>query len=66
MIGVVKWFNSEKAYGFIAPDNGGKEVFVHITGLVNRYAEIKEGDRVEFEIGEQRGRPCAVSVEIVG
>jgi cold shock CspA family protein len=41
-------------------------VFVHVTALVDRYAGIKEGDRVEFEVGEHRGRACAKRVEIVG
>jgi CspA family cold shock protein len=65
MLGVVKWFNSEKAFGFIAPADGGKDLFVHVSALVDRYAEIKEGDRVEFERGEHRGRACAERVEIV-
>ena len=45
--GTVKFFNSTKGFGFIKHDNSDKETFVHVSGLIN---EIKEGDKVEFEI----------------
>jgi len=47
--GTVKWFNSTKGYGFIAPDEGGKDVFVHKSALGNLAGSIDEGQRVEFE-----------------
>ncbi|MBG07669.1 MAG: cold-shock protein [Halobacteriovoraceae bacterium] len=58
--GTVKFFNEEKGFGFIKPDNGEKDLFVHATGIEN--GPIAEGDTVEFEIGEGRKGPCAVKV----
>jgi CspA family cold shock protein len=58
--GTVKFFNEEKGFGFIKPDNGGKDLFVHATGVEN--GPITEGDLVEFEIGEGKKGPCAVRV----
>ncbi|RLA60840.1 MAG: cold-shock protein [Epsilonproteobacteria bacterium] len=58
--GTVKFFNTEKGFGFITPDNGGKDVFVHITGITGE--PINEGDTVEFEMGEGQKGPCAVNV----
>jgi len=49
--GVVKFFNSEKGYGFIAPDDGGKDVFVHFSGISgNGYRSLDQGQRVEFDV----------------
>tara|TARA_B100001094_G_scaffold325191_1_gene379121 strand:+ start:670 stop:864 length:195 start_codon:yes stop_codon:yes gene_type:complete len=58
--GKVKFFNQEKGFGFITPDDGGEDVFVHTTGLSG--GSINEGDSVEYEIGEGRKGPCAVNV----
>jgi CspA family cold shock protein len=60
--GIVKFFNADKGFGFITPDNGGKDLFVHISGIVN--GPINEGDSVEFEVGEGKKGPCAVEVSI--
>ena len=59
--GVVKFFNSEKGYGFIKDDNGGKEVFVHATGLVD---EVKENDRVEYNVKDGKKGEMAVDVQL--
>ena len=56
----MKFFNEAKGFGFITPNNGGKDVFVHTTGIVN--GPITVGDTVEFEIGEGKKGPCAVQV----
>lgn len=50
--GTVKFFNNEKGYGFIAPENGQKDVFVHYSAIQgqNGYRSLNEGDRVEFSI----------------
>jgi len=61
MKGVVKWFSSQKGYGFVTPSDGGKDVFVHFSGIVGEgYKSLKEGDKVNFEIiegpkGQQAG-----------
>ena len=49
--GTVKWFNSEKGFGFIAPDDGGKDLFVHHTSIQSRgFRSLDEGQQVEFEV----------------
>lgn len=49
--GTVKWFNNEKGFGFIAPENGGNDVFVHHTAIQGSgYKSLNEGDRVSFEV----------------
>jgi cold shock protein len=62
--GVVKWFQATKGYGFITPDGGGKDVFVHITAVQEAgLNELKENQRVTFEITEQRGKQAATRLK---
>lgn len=62
--GIVKWFNERKGYGFISPNNGNKDVFVHVTDVNDSgYHKLNENEEVEFEIIEDnRGRRRAVNI----
>ncbi len=58
--GTVKFFNEEKGFGFITPDEGGQDIFVHVTGING--GTLRDNDKVEYEVGEGRKGPCAVNV----
>jgi CspA family cold shock protein len=61
--GTVKWFNSKKGFGFITPDDGGDDLFVHHSEIKTEgYATLNEGQTVEYEIGEGKKGPCATNV----
>lgn len=60
--GTVKFFNEAKGFGFITPDDGGKDVFVHSSGLSS---QIKEKDKVEYEMEDGQKGPSAVKVKVV-
>ena len=62
--GTVKWFNASKGFGFITPEGGGDDLFVHHSEIkASGYASLDEGQEVEFEIGQgKEGRPCATNV----
>jgi cold shock protein len=62
--GVVKWFNATKGFGFIRPDDGGEELFVHHTAIqMQGYRQLEEGQRVEFEVTQGPKGPQASSVK---
>ncbi len=64
--GVVKWFNPTKGYGFIAPDDGGKDVFVHITAVERSgLGQIVEGQKLSYDLQEERGRTSAGNLQAV-
>jgi len=61
--GTVKWFNSDKGYGFITQEDGGKDLFVHHSNVkASDNATLDEGQKVEYEVGEDRTGPCAKNV----
>ena len=61
--GTVKWFNSRKGYGFITPQDGGKDVFVHITTLEKAGMKyLNEGDQVSYEVSEEKGKIQATNI----
>ena len=60
--GTVKFFNTEKGFGFIKHDDSNKETFVHVSGLISN---IKEGDKVEFELQEGKKGLNAVNVKLI-
>ncbi|MGD0272623.1 MAG: cold shock domain-containing protein [Gaiellaceae bacterium] len=65
--GTVKWFNNDKGYGFITPEDGGKDLFVHHTGIAGEgFKSLPEGARVEFEATEGPKGPQATNVRVVG
>jgi CspA family cold shock protein len=64
-IGTVKWFNSQKGYGFIQPDDGSKDVFVHVSAVERSgLGNLREGQRVSFELERgNQGKTAAVNLQ---
>ncbi len=63
-IGTVKWFNTTKGYGFIQPENGSKDVFVHITAVEKAgLSSLQEGQKVSYEIAVNKGKSSAVNLK---
>jgi cold shock protein len=65
-IGTVKWFNAQKGFGFIQPDDNGKDVFVHISALERAgIGSLNEGQKVRYEVVSERGKQAADHVSLV-
>ena len=61
----VKWFNAQKGYGFIKPDDGGKDVFVHISAVERSgYSSLPDGAKVSFDVISKRGKESAENLKI--
>lgn len=62
--GTVKWFNPTKGYGFIEPEDGGKDVFVHISAVEKAgLKSLNEGEKVEYEVQNERGKDSAQNIK---
>jgi CspA family cold shock protein len=63
--GTVKWFNTQKGYGFIQPENGSKDVFVHISAVERAGMDsLAEGQKVNYEIARDRGKESAANLSL--
>ena len=64
--GTVKWFNPNKGYGFIAPDEGGKDVFVHISAVERAGIDrLNDGQKVSYEVSDSHGKEAADDLKLV-
>lgn len=64
-IGTVKWFNATKGYGFIQPDSGGKDVFVHISAVERAgLNSLNEGAKVSYDVVANRGKEAAENLRV--
>ncbi|MCW2638637.1 MAG: Cold-shock protein DNA-binding [Dactylosporangium sp.] len=65
-VGTVKWFNADKGFGFIAPDDGGDDIFAHFSAISsNGFRSLEENQRVEFEVGQGRKGPQAENIRVI-
>ena len=64
--GTVKWFNTQKGYGFISPDNGKKDIFIHISALQSSgISSLNENDKISYDEARNNGRISAANVKLL-
>ena len=64
--GKIKWFNPKKGYGFITPDDGSKDAFLHISALETAgISQLEVGQAVSYELAEQRGKQSATEITVI-
>ena len=64
--GKVKWFNAQKGFGFIQPDDGGKDVFVHISAVERAgIGALNEGQKVSYDVQQDRGKAAAANLKLL-
>ena len=64
--GTVKWFNPDKGYGFVAPDNGKKDVFIHMSALKEAGLDnLDEDQKIEYEVVEEKGRESTTNIKLI-
>jgi CspA family cold shock protein len=65
-IGTVKWFNAQKGFGFIQPEDGSKDVFVHVSAVERAgIGSLREGQKISYEVQQDRGKSSAGNLKIV-
>ena len=65
--GKIKWFDTKKGFGFISPDDGGKDAFLHVSALqAANIQSVNDGQAVEYELTEQRGKMAASNIQLKG
>ncbi|NJC68225.1 cold-shock protein [Planosporangium thailandense] len=65
-VGTVKWFNADKGFGFIVPDDGGADLFAHFSAIAaSGFRSLEENQRVEFEVGQGRKGPQAENIRLI-
>ena len=63
-VGTVKWFNAQKGFGFIQPDDNSKDVFVHVSAVQRAgMAPLREGQKISYDIENERGKPAACNLK---
>jgi CspA family cold shock protein len=64
--GKIKWFNADKGYGFIEPDDKSKDVFLHVSELAKTgLTDIKEGEKLSFELANVKGKIVAIDIKLI-
>jgi len=64
--GVVKWYNPAKRFGFIKPDDGGQDVFVHVTALEGAgLSMLDENQKIQYDLAENKGKMSAVNLKLI-